>query len=188
MKKCIVVSSILLSSMIAPVAAQAGVVGSTAAQFGDFLSSWGRSDSANQPSSVAKTPPLTATGLAGDDCNKQHQLLADQNIADQNAKIDQNKPSSKSIADMPCFDKYKNFSLTGMLGVPSIDSLLAQLKSQACTYADQQVSTATQPVNQSAWLPGGAGRVNTGVVFGGTSTSVNTGVQNSGFSLPTIFK
>ena len=178
---------------VAPMSAMAdaGFFSTQVTKFGDFLSSWGRSSNVTAPVGVIAPPAMTAKGAAGNDCNKLHQQLADQNIKNQNAMIDSSiQPSKKSIADMPCFDKYKNFSLSSMFGFPSLSSLLDQLKGQACAYADQQVATATQPINQSVWLPGGAGRVNTGVVFGQPNAPViNPSVGSTGdFQLPQIFK
>lgn len=183
---------IVLSAM--PFCAQAGWIGDKAVSAGEFLQNWGRdvpSQDANARGAVP-VPEVAASGATGDDCNRRHKEMADQNIKDRQA-LDEAmiQPSKKGIGEMACFDKYKNASLSGMFGFPSLDGLLGQLEQQACNYVDQQVGSVTQPVNQSVWLPGGS-RVNTGVVFGSQASGkgpVSGGVQNNGqFQLPQIFK
>lgn len=172
-----------------PAQAQAGWVGDAAVSAGDWLTSWGRDLPAQKRVAV---PKIRAAGATGNDCLKRHKDKADQNIKDR-AALDAAMilPSTKGIGEMSCFDKYKNFSLSGMLGFPSLTSLLDQLKGQACSYADQQVGRATSPVNQSVWLPGG-GRVNTSVVFGDAAKGkgpVSAGARPTGqYQLPQIFK
>lgn len=181
----------LVACVVITQPAEAAWLGSTVAGVGDFLSNWGR-DTPATVSGAAPPPTVKATGTTGDNCNKRHKQLADQNIQDRAALDDQMiKPSTKGIGEMACFDKYKNFSLAGMFGFPSFDSIFSQLAQQACTYADQQVNQATQPINQSVWLPGGA-KVNTGAVFGSQAAGkgpVSAGAQSTGqFQLPQIFK
>lgn len=191
MKKKLLIT-VILASLSLPAAVQAGWVGDTAANVGDFLSSWGRDVPAQEVRGAAQPPAVVATGATGSDCNRRHKELADQNIQDRAALDDRMiQPSKKGVGEMSCFDKYKNFSLSGMFGFPSLDGLLGQLEQQACNYVDQQVNTATQPVNQSVWMPGGA-RVNTGVVFGSQAAgkgTVSGSTQSTGqFQLPQIFK
>lgn len=188
MKKKLLIT-VILASLSLPAAVQAGWVGDTAANVGDFLTNWGRDIPAQQK---VETPPISAIGSTGADCLQRHKELADQNIRDRAALDDRMiQPSKKGVGEMSCFDKYKNFSLSGMFGFPSLDGLLGQLEQQACNYVDQQVNTATQPVNQSVWMPGGA-RVNTGVVFGSQAAgkgTVSGSTQSTGqFQLPQIFK
>jgi len=181
--------AVLLAFALSPSVASAemGWVSSGAAKVGDFLSSWGRSDNTPTHKTVA-APPVAKIGAVGNDCIKRHAELADKNIQSGNALIDQLiKPSATGVGDMPCFDKYKNFSLSSMFGLPSLGGLLDQLKGQACSYVDQQVNAAMQPVNQSVWLPGGVGQVNTGAVFG-QGSGAKTTVTNSNMVLPQIFK
>jgi hypothetical protein len=182
--------AVLLAFVLSPSVASAemGWIASSAAKIGDFLSSWGRSDNTPTPKTI-DTPPVAKAGAVGNDCIKRHAELADKNIQSNNALIDQMiKPSATGVGDMPCFDKYKNFSLSSMVGLPSLNGLLDQLKGQACNYVDQQIRSATQPINQSVWLPGGVGQVNTGVVFGQGGNVVTTTVTNSNMVLPQIFK
>lgn len=185
-------SAILFSVAIATDASAAGSGNwftNSVASAGDFLSSWGRGDANAAPQGTVPPPTLAVAGDAGNDCNKAHQAAMEKKAAENEAN-DKIKPNPKGIGEMPCFDKYKNFSFLGGLGVPDFAGLLDQLKGQACSYADQQVAAATAPINQSVWLPGGAGRVNTGVVFGQQAGTppVQVSKTTTGISLPNIFK
>lgn len=147
----------------------------------------------NKNSQEPNTPNVAAsTTKVGKDCVKSHKEKADANVKNR-IEFDAATilPSTKGISEMSCLDKYKNVSLAGMLGIPSLSNIFDQLKGQACRYIDSQVGRATEPLNQSVWLPGG-GRVNTGVVFGDQAKGkgpVSGKVYSSGnVQLPQIFK
>lgn len=171
-----------------------GYIKDKAAQFGKFLSDWGN-DTGKAPAGQT-TPTLKPNGVVGNDCLNKHKQLADANVKAQNDLIDSIvKPAPKGIGEMPCFDKYKNFSLSVSVGIPSLNGLLDQFKNQACQFVDSQVSQAgPAPLNSSVWMPGGMGQVNTWAVFNGTKSSTG-GVAtkgavgtSGGLTLPQIFK
>lgn len=190
MNKKYKISIVAIIAMTSSPAFAAGWLTDKVAAAGDFASNWARSDQVATPPNQMEPPAIAASGPAGNDCNKSLQAAMDVKAKEDAKAIDEIKPSAKSIADMPCFDKYKNFSLTSALGVPDLSGIVDQLKGQACSYADQQVSDATAPVNQSVWMPGGT-RVNTGVVFGSAATTpvAAPAVKSTGgFQMPSIFK
>jgi hypothetical protein len=152
----LMVSATLLPSLAS---ADIGMIGNVAASMGDWLSSWGRKDSAQQPSGVVAPTAIVATGPVGNACNQQQAKLANDHVTQQIANINAVQPPSQSIADMSCFDKYLKPSISSMVGLPSLAGLMTQLQGQACTYVDTKANTAINAtgINKNMWLPGGVG-------------------------------
>lgn len=133
-------------------------------------------------------------GKTGANCIENLRVKAEENIKNR-LELDEEiiKPSdvevSKSIR-ANCLDKYRNFSLAAVLGVPDLSSLAQQFINQACRYADRKISEVIKPLNQSIWTPDGV-RVRTGVVFGNGAKDkppVDPRIESTGqYKLPQIF-
>ena len=176
---------VALIAITAPVCASAFSFSGAVASFGDYLSSWGRSGPATQANGVLPPPPLAQPNP----CDQSTRALAaaQQQTALANSVI---QPHQQSFADTSCLSNLANLNISSSLGFPDLSSLMSQAMGQACTYAASKIQAATQPLNQTLFVPGGLGQINTGALIGagsGPGVTVSTPTNNGSFILPQIF-